>query len=101
MYIVHPPFVVHPSNRETLRIFIPSPDFIIREISNVTFIYLSMVKQTKFHVEVTNPAQSNKSPFQIEHSRSPNIPSLLTDKESLTNKETSSSTTEQKKSAKL
>ena len=63
--------------------------------------YLSAVKQTKFHVEVTMPAQSNKPPFQTEHSKSPNIPSLLTFNASFTIKELSSSTTEHSKSAEL
>ena len=63
--------------------------------------YLSTVKQTKFHVEVTNPAHRSISPFQIEHSRSPNIPSLLTCKVSFIKVWPSSSTIEQSKSAEL
>ena len=39
--------------------------------------YLSTVKHTKFQVEVSNPPHSSKSPFQIEHSKSPAIPSFF------------------------
>ena len=63
--------------------------------------YRSTVKQTKFHVEATSPPQRNNSPFQIEHSRSPNIPSDLALYASLIVRVVKSSIREQRKSMEL
>ena len=71
------------------------------DLFNRDCCYLSTVKHTKFHVDVTNPAQRSISPFQIEHSKNPNIPSFLMEKMSVTVKDLNSSVNEQSKSAEL
>ena len=62
---------------------------------------LSTVKHTKFQVEATSPPQRNISPFQIEHSKSPNIPSNLVLNTSLMVKAVSNSIKEHSKSIEL
>ena len=63
--------------------------------------YLSTVRQTKFHVEVTIPVQNNMSPFQTEHSKSPNIPLAFVWNEFFMVREVNSIIVADSKSAKL
>ena len=63
--------------------------------------YLSTVKQTKFQVEVSMPAHRKEAPFQTDHSRTPNIPSVLVYPWSLILRDISSNIIEQNKSAEL
>ena len=63
--------------------------------------YLSTVKQTRFNVDVNITAHSKASPFQTEHLRCPNIPSVLVWPWSLILRDISNNINEQNKSAKL